>query len=103
MPRKQINRYVLTIYHDIWAKASLDCYLNDQYQGIIFFVDETITASSSVQSNGILWIYFSIDRLSDIMDMLRHEDPVFIEVRSSYATITTNQEPTGELEPPPST
>ena len=100
MPRRQINNYRLTIFHDIWAKAGLDCYLDDEIQAVIYFVDETTATRASVSHEGIFWMYFSIDRLSDIMDMLRHENPVFVEMRNNYVTITTSLEPTGELEPP---
>lgn len=80
-------------------------YLNDdssKYRGYIDFISKySGTQNFIVYPNGIINAFMSFDKLHPVLDILRHEKPVFFSVNEQYnwAVLKTGAEPTGEEEP----
>lgn len=79
-------------------------YMNDdsnRYRGYIDFINNYAGVQNFiVHPNGIINAFMSFDKLHPILDILRHEKPVYFSVNEQYnwAALKTGVEPTGEEE-----
>ena len=66
---------------------------------IVFYDELPIRRNKALGKIPVL--YFHISLLSDIMDMLRNERPLYIQLNTDYwnGVLSTSAEPIGELEP----
>jgi len=76
---------------------------NLQTTGTIIFLkdpDEAKSKDDSQTSSGFISIYQSLDQLTNILDVLRNEKPVYLGYSANWKTVylTTGQEPVREGE-----
>ena len=102
----EIGRYSVCINGSggLKERARVIFYDTDlQTIGTIIFLkdpDEAKSKEDNQASNGFITVYHSEDQLSNIIDVLRNEKPVYLGYSPNWKTgyITTGQEPVGEGE-----
>jgi len=82
------------------ASASLSLFFKAYKVGKIVFYDEVPVRRNKTFSK-IPVLNFHISLMSDIMDMLRNEKPLYIQLNTDnwHGVLSTSAEPIGELEP----
>jgi len=78
-------------------KAVITCFLGDRTVGFIKFVDGK-APDAELLPNGTLQLYFSFSRLSEIINTIRYEKPLYISIYGSKSVLSTVHEPVGEQE-----
>jgi len=70
------------------------------YVGSIFFMKEGENLSANIEIAGHARLHFPSSKFEEIMNILRHEEPLFLGLVSSngIGTISTSNEPIGDEE-----
>ena len=98
----EFNTYRL-YYHSApqyqW-QSRLYLYNNGAYVGSVFFMKKGVNIPANVESAGNPILYFPAANFEEIMNILRHEKPLYISLVPSngIGTISTSSEPIGEEE-----
>ena len=81
-------------------QSRLYLYNNGAYTGSIFFMKEGVAIPANVEVGGRPRLYFPASLYDEIMDILRHEKPLYIGLvpANGIGTISTSSEPIGEEE-----
>jgi hypothetical protein len=101
---RQFDKYVLYYISrkNPGQLAEIDCFGEDGRAGIIYFYKKKNLPQNRETVNGI-YIYYHIDRFSDVMETLREEAPLTLALHddTGVAYVMTGYEPIGEGEPAP--
>ena len=103
MEIREFDEYKINYYSALRSSlvARVTLLMGGRGVGWINFVSESApTPQNQVHVNGGLIINFSESKFSDIVDILRHEDPLFVVLNtdSGGGAIQTDREPIGEEE-----
>ncbi|QIE58863.1 hypothetical protein G5B37_04590 [Rasiella rasia] len=102
MPSKKVTSYQLLYIEGVKQKAYISCWDQGQFQGYIDFYEPEDLPAPGLNSNGSLHLAYPVARLDGIVQTLREESPIYIQVitSGSFTTcrITTTNEPVGEQE-----
>lgn len=81
-------------------QSRLYLYNNGTYVGSIFFMKDGVDMPANVEISGHPRLYYSTGKFEEIMNILRHEEPLYITLVPSngIGTISTSSEPIGEEE-----
>ena len=81
-------------------QSRLYLYNDGAYVGSVFFIKEGLNIPANVDAGGKPRIYFPSGKFEEIMNVLRHEDPLYISLveTNGIGTISTSNEPIGEEE-----
>ena len=81
-------------------QSRLYLYHDGAYVGSIFFMKEGVSMPENIEVSGNPRLHFPASRFEELMDVLRHEEPLYISVVPSngIGTISTSNEPIGEEE-----
>lgn len=99
---KEFNSYRL-YYHSTprysW-QSRLYLYNDGVYVGSIFFMKDGENIPENIEISGHPRLYFSSDKFEEIMNVLRHEAPLYLTLvtTNGIGTISTSNEPIGEEE-----
>lgn len=99
---RKFNSYRL-YYHSApqynW-QSRLYLYNDGVFIGSIFFMKEGQNIPANIEIAGKPRLYFPSGKYGEIMDMLRHESPLYFTLVTSngIGTISTSDEPIGEEE-----
>ena len=99
---KEFNAYRL-YYHSApqyrW-QSRLYLYNNGAFVGSIYFMKDGVDIPANVEVSGNARLYFPASKFEEIMNVLRHEEPLYISVvhANGIGTISTSNEPIGEEE-----
>ena len=100
--RNEFDSYRL-YYHSApqysW-QSRLYLYNDNTFVGSIFFMKEGVNIPANVESSGQPKLHFPASKFEEIMNILRHEEPLYITLVPSngIGTISTSLEPIGEEE-----
>jgi len=100
----EVKKYAPAIYLDKngyeGCRARIFLYgANDKFLGTISFHDPGMPPpQTGVGSQGQLWASSSFSNFDSVLDLLRHEGPVFYELLNGSYRITCSLEPAGEDE-----
>ena len=99
MSSTQFDNYIIYHHqqHGKAEKAVITCFMGDKTVGYIKFVDGE-APDAEVLPNGTLHLFFAFSRLSEIINTLRYEKPLFISIYGSKSVLSTVHEPVGEQE-----
>ena len=75
-------------------------YKSGAYVGSLFFMKEGVNIPANIEVGGKPRLYFPSSKFEEIMNVLRHEKPLYITLVASngIGTISTSNEPIGEEE-----
>ena len=75
-------------------------YNDGSYVGSIFFMKEGVDLPANIDVGGHPRLHFPASKFEEIMNVLRHEEPLYITLVTSngIGTISTSNEPIGEEE-----
>ena len=81
-------------------QSRLYFYNNGSYVGSIFFMKDDVNIPANVEIAGHPRLHFPAGKFAEIMNLLRHEEPLYISLVPSngIGTISTSSEPIGEEE-----
>ena len=81
-------------------QSRLYLYNNGAFVGSIFFMKEGVALPENIEAGGNPRLHFPADKFEEIMNVLRHEEPLYITLNASngIGTISTSNEPIGEEE-----
>ena len=81
-------------------QSRLYLYNNGASVGSIFFMKDGVNIPTNVEITGRPRLYFPANKFEEIMNILRHEEPLYITLVPSngIGTISTSNEPIGEEE-----
>jgi hypothetical protein len=99
----QIAKYDYYLFSSRDASANdsvIKLYTANGYTGAIFFDDSGGPLKPATKSfSGTYSLYYRRSSLPDVIDMLRHEGPVYVYYDgATNSMLTTAQEPVGEAE-----
>ena len=83
------------------AVAGIYLYTGNTYRGYVYFFPDGTELAPPVYdaANGRIFLHFSLSQFQATMDMLRHEEPIFIYYTSpTNAALRSGREPVGEEE-----
>ena len=90
-----------SLWH-FWIATPLITVLFDVNRGIgsIYFMKDGVDIPANVEVSGNARLYFPASKFEEIMNVLRHEEPLYIALVPSngIGTISTSSEPIGEEE-----
>lgn len=98
----EFNSYRL-YYHSTprysW-QSRLYFYKDGTYVGCVFFMKEDESIPTNIEVSGHPRLHFPASKFEEIMNMLRHESPLYLTLVTSngIGTISTSNEPIGEEE-----
>lgn len=102
---KEITKYTLSRMTNFSnVRAVIWLYSGNEAFARLVFLARQVPKKLIVQDYGggrkILWVYYPIEAISDIVDILRNEKPVHLvyEKTMGYARVVTGAEPVGEGE-----
>ena len=103
MAAKQIDAYRIHYYSgpDNFLSAVISLFSNNIGVGRINFIkDGNAIGTNGEIANGILIINFHESKFSEVLDLLRNETPLFIDLNTQLGigSIQTDNEPIGEDE-----
>ena len=99
---KEFDTYRL-YYHSApqyqW-QSRLYLYNDGSYEGSIFFMKDGVDIPANTDIGGKPRLYFPTSKFEEIMNVLRHEKPLYISLvlSNGIGTISTSNEPVGEEE-----
>ncbi|MCY1719635.1 hypothetical protein OU798_04740 [Prolixibacteraceae bacterium Z1-6] len=81
-------------------QSRLYLYNNGAYVGCVFFMKEGVSIPANTEASGKPRLNFPASKFEEIMNMLRHEKPLYITLvpTNGIGTISTSSEPIGEEE-----
>jgi hypothetical protein len=81
-------------------QSRLYLYKNGAYVGSIFFMKEGVSIPANIEVAGHPRLHFPTGKFEEIMNVLRHDKPLYIGLVPSngIGTISTSNEPIGEEE-----
>jgi len=81
-------------------RSRLYLYNNGVFVGSIFFMKDGVNVPANVEIAGNPRLHFPAGKFAEIMNVLRHEEPLYITLVPSngIGTISTSNEPIGEEE-----
>jgi hypothetical protein len=81
-------------------QSRLYLYKGGAYVGSVFFMKEGVDIPENAEVGGHPRLHFPASKYMEIMDMLRHESPLYITLvpTNGIGTISTSSEPVGEEE-----
>ena len=110
----RIDRYTVQVYaNDVqgsvtrWASRVIRLFSADKHVGTAYFAREGFQAPEAAFSDNIIYFHAQAEQYGPVMDLLRHESPVYIawkpktdakEPGDGDAYFYTGQQPTGEEE-----
>ena len=82
-------------------QSRLFLYKNGGFAGSVFFMKEGVSMPENVEIGGQPRLHFPAAKFEEIMNVLRHEKPLYISLvpANGIGTISTTNEPIGEEEP----
>lgn len=98
----EFNSYRL-YYHSTprysW-QSRLYLYKDGTYIGSVFFMKDGESIPANIEIGGHPRLYFPASKFEEIMNVLRHEKPLYLTLVTSngIGTISTSNEPIGEEE-----
>ena len=99
MHTSQFDSYI--IYHeekpDGNEKVVITCFNEGNTVGFISFYDGTVP-KAEILTHGVMKLTFHFNRVSEIIDTIRFEKPLFISVVDGKSVLSTVREPVGEQE-----
>ncbi|HBR53213.1 MAG TPA: hypothetical protein EYN07_01415 [Flavobacteriaceae bacterium] len=102
MSSKKVSSYQLLYIEGVNQKAYISCWDQGKFQGYIDFYELDKLPSPGINSNGSLHLAYPIDRLDGIVQTLREESPIYIQVAEvgsfTICRILTSNEAVGEQE-----
>jgi hypothetical protein len=83
-----------------WWTSRIYLYNNGQIVGSLFFVKDGVSIPANSDPYGYPRLHFKEDKFEEIINILRHEEPLYITLNTSngIGTISTSMEPIGEEE-----
>jgi hypothetical protein len=81
-------------------QSRLYLYNGGSYVGSIFFMKEGVSIPTNLEISGKPRLHFPASKFEEIMNIFRHEKPLYLTLVSSngIGTISTSSEPIGEEE-----
>lgn len=81
-------------------QSRLYLYKKGSYVGSIYFMKDGVDIPANVEISGKPKLHFHTSKFEEIMNVLRHEEPLYITLVPSngIGTISTSNEPIGEEE-----
>lgn len=81
-------------------QSRLYLYKSGAYVGSIFFMKEGVDIPANRDLGGRPRLYFPATEYEEIMNVLRHEEPLYVSLNpaNGIGTISTSSEPIGEEE-----
>ena len=81
-------------------QSRLYLYNNGGFVGSIFFMKEGVSIPANIEVGGYPRLHFPAGKFEEIMNVLRHDKPLYIGLVPSngIGTISTSSEPIGEEE-----
>lgn len=81
-------------------QSRLYLYNRGAFVGSIFFIKEGVRMPANIEISGHPRLNFPASKFEEIMNILRHEEPLYIALVPSngIGTISTSNEPVGEEE-----
>ena len=81
-------------------QSRLYLYNNGSFVGSIFFMKEGVSIPANIEVGGHARLHFPTGKFEEIMNVLRHDKPLYISLVPSngIGTISTSNEPIGEEE-----
>lgn len=102
MAHRQFDSYKLTYYSgpDFSLHSVIMLFSGQTVVGRINFMREGFEIRESKELHGIYLLNFHEGQFSEVLDILRNEEPLFIELNASFGvgSIRTSEEPIGEEE-----
>ena len=99
MKSSEFDNYI--IYHEQKKgdseKAVITCFMGERTVGYINFYDGGVP-DPEVLPNGVLKICFHHSRISEIVNTIRYEKPLYISIYEDKGVLSTVREPVGEQE-----
>lgn len=96
---KQFDSYA--IYYNTSSGVRIYCRSSGKPVGTLEFVEENKSIPKNrISASEEITIYFPITKFSDLINILRYEKPLFLQVYDSgMGSLATQSEPAGEQEP----
>lgn len=95
----EFDNYI--IYHEEQAdrkeKAVITCFYEGKTVGYINFYDGPVP-EPEVLPKGILKLCFPLSRISEIVQTIRYEKPLYLSLYGNKSVLSTIREPVGEQE-----
>ena len=81
-------------------QSRLYLYYNGAYVGSIFFMKDGVSIPANIEVAGNPRLHLPASKFEEIMNVLRHEEPLYLALVPSngIGTISTSNEPIGEEE-----
>ena len=88
------------VYHhsQVGTTAKVECYDLEKLVAILEFYPDGIALPKNETKNNVGYIRFPARDLSDIMNTLRHEKPLFVTQAGAIGYVGSHPEPVGEQE-----
>ena len=80
------------------SRAQIVLYQDQDVVGYVRFHDPTMSFVEDHETGGVIYMYLPTDRLADVIDVLRNEQPINFYFAVGRAFLGTYVEPVGEGE-----